>query len=114
MRFSIRVNNDLTLPEYVAMAQAAEAPGFDQFWVSNDLFLRSAPVIMAAIGMATSRIEIGGPAPVRIGRLSRSLIVPTTELIGEIRVSSPMLMLPDGMITLPVVTARMTSSAARP
>jgi 5,10-methylenetetrahydromethanopterin reductase len=59
MRFSIRVNNDLTLPEYVAMAQAAEAAGFDQFWVSNDLFLRSAPVILTAIGQATSRIEIG-------------------------------------------------------
>lgn len=59
MRFSIRVNNDLKLPEFVSMAQAAEAAGFDQFWVSNDLFLRSAPVILAAIGEATSRIEVG-------------------------------------------------------
>jgi len=59
MRFSLRLNNDLTLPEYLALAQAAEAAGFDQFWVSNDLFLRSAPVILAAVAGATSRIEIG-------------------------------------------------------
>jgi 5,10-methylenetetrahydromethanopterin reductase len=59
MRFSLRLNNDLTLPEYVALAQAAEQAGFDQFWVSNDLFLRSAPVILAAVAGATSRIEIG-------------------------------------------------------
>lgn len=59
MRFSIRLNNDLTIPEYVALAQAAEKFGFDQFWVSHDLFLRSAPVILAAIANATTRIEIG-------------------------------------------------------
>src|SRR5262245_53997955 len=59
MRFSLRLNNDLALSEYVALAQAAEASGFDQFWVSNDLFLRSAPVILAALAGATSRIEIG-------------------------------------------------------
>ena len=38
----------------------------------------------------------------------------TTEFIGEMRVSSPMLTLPDGMITLPVVTARITSSGDMP
>src|SRR5215212_2344735 len=59
MRFSLRLNNDLTLPEYLALAQAAEDAGFDQFWVSNDLFLRSAPVILASVAGATSRIEIG-------------------------------------------------------
>ncbi|MEM7344061.1 MAG: LLM class flavin-dependent oxidoreductase [Chloroflexota bacterium] len=59
MRFSLRLNNDLALPEYVALAQTAEAAGFDQFWVSNDLFLRSAPVILSAVGVATERIEIG-------------------------------------------------------
>jgi len=59
MRFSLRLNNDLALPEYVALALAAEEAGFDQFWVSNDLFLRSAPVILAAVAGATSRIEIG-------------------------------------------------------
>jgi 5,10-methylenetetrahydromethanopterin reductase len=59
MRFSIRLNNDLPLPHYAALALAAEAAGFDQFWVSNDLFLRSAPVILASVAQATQRIQIG-------------------------------------------------------
>ena len=59
MRFSVRLNNDLPLLQYVALAQAAERAGFDQFWVSNDLFLRSAPVILAAVAQATTRIQIG-------------------------------------------------------
>ena len=59
MRFSLRLNNDLTLPEYVSLAKTAESVGFDQFWVSHDLFLRSAPIILSAVGQATSRIEIG-------------------------------------------------------
>lgn len=59
MRFSIRLNNDLTLDEYIRLAQAAEAAGFDQLYVSNDLFLRSGPVILAALAGATRRIEIG-------------------------------------------------------
>ena len=59
MKFSIRFNNDLPAAEYVTLARAAEAAGFDQFWLSNDLFLRSAPVILSAIAGATERIEIG-------------------------------------------------------
>ena len=59
MRFSLRLNNDLPLREYVALAQMAEAAGFDQIWVSNDLFLRSAPVILLAMAQATTRIEVG-------------------------------------------------------
>ena len=59
MKFSLRFNNDLPLQDYVAYAQAAEAAGFDQIWVSNDLFLRSAPVILSAAALATERIEIG-------------------------------------------------------
>ena len=59
MKFSLRLNNDLPLTEYVALAQAAEAVGFDQFWVSNDLFLRSAWVILPMLAQQTSRIEIG-------------------------------------------------------
>ncbi len=59
MKFSLRLNNDLPVAEYVRIAQAAEAAGFDQFWVSNDLFLRSAPVILTAVAAATTRIEIG-------------------------------------------------------
>lgn len=59
MRFSLRLNNDLPLSDYVALACAAEDAGFDQFWVSHDLFLRSSPVILAAVAQATRRIEIG-------------------------------------------------------
>ena len=57
--FSIRLNNDHRIEEYVALALRAEALGFDQFWVSNDLFLKSAPVILSAVAGATSRIGIG-------------------------------------------------------
>jgi 5,10-methylenetetrahydromethanopterin reductase len=59
MKFSIRLNNDLPVADYVALAQTAEAAGFDQFWVSNDLLLRSVPVILTTIAQATTRIEIG-------------------------------------------------------
>ncbi len=59
MRFSLRLNNDLLVPHYVELAQRAEALDFDQFWVSNDLFLRSAGVILTATAMNTKRISIG-------------------------------------------------------
>ena len=59
MKFSIRLNNDLEVDEYVAMARLAEASGFDQFWVSHDLFWRSSAVILTAVALATERIEIG-------------------------------------------------------
>lgn len=59
MRFSLRFNNDLPARDYIALAQAAERADFDQFWVSNDLFLQSAPVILTAIAGATERIQIG-------------------------------------------------------
>lgn len=59
IRFSLRLNNDLPVNSYLQLAQQAEAVGFDQFWVSNDLFLRSALPILAAIAQKTERIEIG-------------------------------------------------------
>ncbi|MCB8963401.1 MAG: LLM class flavin-dependent oxidoreductase, partial [Ardenticatenales bacterium] len=59
MRFSIRINNDLPVAQTIRLAQAAEAAGFDQFWVSNDLFLRSAPTLLAALATHTERIELG-------------------------------------------------------
>jgi 5,10-methylenetetrahydromethanopterin reductase len=59
MKFSLRLNNDHPVADYVRLARAAEAAGFDQFWVSDDLFLRSAPVILSAVAAATERIEIG-------------------------------------------------------
>jgi 5,10-methylenetetrahydromethanopterin reductase len=59
MRFSVRFNNDLPVRDYVELAQLAETAGVDQFWVSNDLFLRSAPIILTAVAAATSHIQIG-------------------------------------------------------
>jgi 5,10-methylenetetrahydromethanopterin reductase len=59
MKFSLRLNNDLPVKEYVRLAQVAEASGFDQFWVSHDLFLRSSPAILTAVALATEQIEIG-------------------------------------------------------
>jgi 5,10-methylenetetrahydromethanopterin reductase len=59
MTFSLRLNNDLPIQNYARLARAAETAGFDQFWVSNDLFLRSAPVILATVAGATSKIDLG-------------------------------------------------------
>jgi 5,10-methylenetetrahydromethanopterin reductase len=59
MTFSLRLNNDLPIADYVRLAQEAEAAGFDQFWVSHDLFLRFSPVILTAVALATERIQIG-------------------------------------------------------
>jgi 5,10-methylenetetrahydromethanopterin reductase len=59
MRFSIRFNNDLPVRRYITLAQAAEAAGFDQFWVSDDLFLYGVWPILSACATATHRIELG-------------------------------------------------------
>jgi 5,10-methylenetetrahydromethanopterin reductase len=59
VRFSIRLNNDLPVAAYAELAQAAEAAGFDQIWVSHDLFLRSVWVILTTMARATTRIQVG-------------------------------------------------------
>ena len=59
MRFSLRLNNDLAVSQYVELARQAESLGFDQFWVSNDLFLRSAGVILTVAALNTERIQVG-------------------------------------------------------
>ena len=59
MKFSVRVNNDLSFDELLALAVAAELAGFDQLWVSNDLFLRSASVLAGALAARTARIGLG-------------------------------------------------------
>lgn len=59
MRFSIRFNNDRPVHEYMALAQRAEAAGFDQFWVSDDLFLYGVWPILAACATVTQRIQLG-------------------------------------------------------
>src|SRR4029077_17699513 len=55
----VRVNNDLSFAELLALAEAAERAGFDQLWVSNDLFLRSAPGMAGALAARTDRIGLG-------------------------------------------------------
>ena len=59
MRFSLRLNNDTDPGALVELAEVAEAAGFHQLWVSNDLFLRSAPVLLAHVAARTSRIHLG-------------------------------------------------------
>jgi 5,10-methylenetetrahydromethanopterin reductase len=59
VRASLRLNNDLDADRLVSLAVLAEAHGFDSIWVSHDLFLRSAPVLLALIARETSRIGIG-------------------------------------------------------
>jgi 5,10-methylenetetrahydromethanopterin reductase len=59
VRFSVRFNNDLPVEQYPALAECAERAGFDAFWVSNDLFLRSVWVILAAAARATHAIDLG-------------------------------------------------------
>ena len=59
MKFSVRVNNDLAFAGLLTLAVAAEQSGFDQVWVSNDLFLRSAPVLAGALAAGTARIGLG-------------------------------------------------------
>jgi 5,10-methylenetetrahydromethanopterin reductase len=59
VRFSIRLNNDWPVAAYPELARISEESGFDQFWVSHDLFFRSSPVILAAVANATEHIQIG-------------------------------------------------------
>ena len=59
MRFSIRLNNDLSIAEHIQLAQKAESLGFDQYWISNDLFFRSAVAILSAVSINTNRIHLG-------------------------------------------------------
>lgn len=59
MRTSLRLNNDIPIDRLLEVATVAEAVGFDQLWVSHDLFVRSAPVLMGVLARATSHIRIG-------------------------------------------------------
>lgn len=59
LTFSLRFNNDLPFRRYQEIAEAAEHFEFDQLWVSHDLFLRSAPVLLAGLATRTQRLELG-------------------------------------------------------
>ncbi len=58
-RFSLRLNNDLPVRQFAELAAAADDAGFDQVWVSHDLFFRSAPVLVAAAAAATRTVQLG-------------------------------------------------------
>lgn len=108
MRFSIRLNNDLPVREYVTLARAAEAAGFDQLWVSDDLFLRGVWPILSACAVATERIGLGTcivnpatmhPAEIAMqaasldelsgGRLSLGLGAGAGEFLGWVGLAQP-------------------------
>jgi 5,10-methylenetetrahydromethanopterin reductase len=59
VRTSLRLNNDVSPERFIRVAQVAEDAGFDQIWVSNDLFLRAAPVLLTAAARHTTRIGLG-------------------------------------------------------
>ena len=59
LRFSVRFNNDIPPRTFARLAALAEESGFDQVWVSDDLFWHSATVLLAAAAHATSRIALG-------------------------------------------------------
>ncbi len=56
---SLRLNNDVPVTEFIEIARLAESLEFDQIWVSNDLFFRSAPVLLAAAATVTREIALG-------------------------------------------------------
>ena len=59
MKFSLRFNNDMSAARFARVAALAEENGFDQIWVSNDLFGQSAAVLLAEAARTTQRISIG-------------------------------------------------------
>lgn len=59
MTFSLRLNNDLPADALVTLAGVAEEVGFDQLWVSHDLLLRSAPVLVATVAAHTTTLKLG-------------------------------------------------------
>jgi 5,10-methylenetetrahydromethanopterin reductase len=85
MKFSLRFNNDHPVANYVRWARLAESVGFDQFWVSDDLFFRSAPVILTAVALATERIEIGTCIlnPYTINTAEIAMIIATLDEVSS-------------------------------
>jgi 5,10-methylenetetrahydromethanopterin reductase len=60
LRFGIRFNSASgTIAQVVRWAQIAEDAGFDDLWYCQDLMLRDAWVVLAAIAGATRRLRVG-------------------------------------------------------
>ncbi len=84
--FSARIGSKGGIRALVADAVVLEAAGFDQVWVSNDLFGQSGIVGLSAIAAGTSQIKIGSGVldpvslhPVQIAMAASSL----QELSGD-------------------------------
>ena len=59
LKFSLRCNNDLSNEEFIELAVLADDSGFDQVWLSDDLFFRSATVMLTAAALRTKRVHLG-------------------------------------------------------
>jgi 5,10-methylenetetrahydromethanopterin reductase len=85
VKFSVRVNNDLGFEQLLAVAVSAEAAGFEQLWVSNDLFLRSASALVGALAARTARIGLGiavmNPYSVHVSELA--MLAATLQEISD-------------------------------
>ena len=77
--------------QVIRLAQAAEAAGFDQFWLSNDLFLRSAPTLLAALAVHTERIELGSCIfnPYTIHPAELAMLAATMDELSGNRLAEP-------------------------
>ncbi len=58
-RYSLRLNNDLTLDQYRQIALMAEAAGVERMWISHDLYGASAPALIGALSVITDRLGLG-------------------------------------------------------
>lgn len=57
--FSLRLNNDLSVNDFVDLAVLADHSGFDQLWLSDDLFFNSAMVGLTLAATSTQRLRVG-------------------------------------------------------
>lgn len=88
LRFSVRFNNDVSPRRFARLAVLAEESGFDQIWVSNDLFFHSASVLVTAAAHATSRISLGVGVfnPVSMHASEIAMVVASLHEVSEGRV----------------------------
>jgi probable F420-dependent oxidoreductase len=87
------VEREVRWPEYVAMAQAAEAAGFDSIWIGDHLLYRGdgrpergpweAWTLLAALAAVTERVELG-PLVACAGFHPPGLIAKMAATIGEV------------------------------
>jgi probable F420-dependent oxidoreductase len=86
------VERDVRWPEYVAMARAAEAAGFDSIWVGDHVLYRDvrgergpwdAWSLLAALASATERVELG-PLVACLGFRPPGMLAKAASAVDEI------------------------------